>query len=139
MIPEPNNNDSTPLSPAMKELFGEAVRAFIKPASAKYQMLDELKDGISDLRRKGASYREISKILEGIGVSVSYETLSKYCKNSLKLSGKPAKRRSPIVKQEEELEPELTPPPVLEPSAALCEGPFFRRRRGPRIADPKNL
>lgn len=137
-MPKTNNRDSAALSPAMKELFGEAVRAFIKPTSAKYQMLDELKDGISDLRRKGASYREISKILEGIGVSVSYETLSKYCKNSLKLSGKPAKRRTPTVKEEEKPEPKSAPDPMPQPSLAMHEWPV-RESRGPRIADPKNL
>ena len=60
-----------------------AVRDFVPPLSHQYQKLLTLREGIAELRRKGASYRTIVDILCNIDVPVSHSTLARFCRDVL--------------------------------------------------------
>lgn len=139
-----------PLSPPMsntadqehlRALFQAKVQSFEAKVPHRFQALYPFKEGIADLRGKRASFRTIADLLNQLGVEVSHNTVARFCTQVL--NGKPARtpsgsrRRKPPksaldVKAalQEQRDKQPTPPaPIPAPS----------ERRGPRIADPKNI
>jgi hypothetical protein len=68
-------NDASGAAELAQNQFATAVRNFTPKLSAKFQKLLPFKDGIAELRRKGASYETITDILRNINVAVSHDTL----------------------------------------------------------------
>ena len=58
--------------------FRDAVRAFTPPSPARHAKLMPLKDGIVELREKGASLRLIRELLATVDVSVSIDTIARF-------------------------------------------------------------
>src|SRR6266550_677259 len=58
--------------------FRDAVRAFTPPPPMRYAKLMPLKDGIIELREKGASLRLIRELLATVDVSVSIDTIARF-------------------------------------------------------------
>src|SRR5664279_6357649 len=83
-------NDATVAELAQNQ-FATAVRNFTPKLSAKFQKLLPFKDGIAELRRKGASYETIADILRNTNVVVSHDTVTRFCHEALGLT--PAQRR----------------------------------------------
>jgi hypothetical protein len=124
----------------VKMSFREAAQKF-DGTPKSFRQLAGYKDEIAELRRKGASYDAISELLKMDGISVSWKTIARFCHATFD-SGRFRKRRATL--------PKLS---VLPPNsnhsgenshAALKErqesvGSCTRRKRGPRIADSKNL
>ena len=127
---------------ARTQRFNDAVRAFTPPSPTRHAKLMPLKDGIVELRQKGASLRIIRELLATVGVAVSTDTIARFL---AEVNGEPASER--LI--------ETFAAPSLPPSqlwlhhnrqlrrrvpAAQAESPPERpRTRGPRIADPRNL
>ena len=63
---------------ARTQRFRDAVRAFTPPPPARYAKLMPLKDGIIELREKGASLRLIRELLATVDVSVSIDTIARF-------------------------------------------------------------
>lgn len=80
---------------AEKTQFDTAVRNFTPSLPRKFQMLLPFKDGIAELRRKGASYETIADILREINVTVSFDTVTRFCREVLELAPAGRKRRKP--------------------------------------------
>ncbi|MGH8093206.1 MAG: hypothetical protein ACREIF_07025 [Chthoniobacterales bacterium] len=55
---------------ARAQRFNDAARAFTPPSPARHAKLMPLKDGIVELRQKGASLRMIRELLATVGVAV---------------------------------------------------------------------
>src|SRR5437016_2818446 len=55
--------------------FNEAVRDFKLPSPSRHAKLTPLKDGIVELRQKGASLRLIRELLATVDVAVGTETI----------------------------------------------------------------
>jgi hypothetical protein len=70
--------DNTDIA-ARTQRFREAVRSFTRPPRKRYAKLMPIKDGIIELRDKGASLRLIRELLLSVDVSVSIGTIARFC------------------------------------------------------------
>ena len=113
----------------------------LKPQIQQRLQQQSIQEYIADLRSKRASLRTIADLLGQLGVEVSHNTVARFCTEVL--NAKPSRhlsrerRRkfpnaacdiSSVLKQQRE-KVITQPSPVPAPS----------ERRGPRIADPKNV
>lgn len=149
-------------SPAAR--FSEAVRAFAPVRTSRYAKLLPFKDGIVELRQKGASYRLIRELLATADVAVAVDTIGNFVREVVEQRppSRPGTRRRPfrtlsepstarrLPTPDEPQFPFTVAPPVEQrspepsvsspPVAPTAQPPADRRRtRGPRIADPANL
>lgn len=137
---------------ARTQRFRDAVRSFTAAPPKRFAKLNPLKDGIVELREKGASLRLIRELLATVDVAVSVDTIARFLAeaNDEKTKPRPAKRAGQTpgsVRQTnneqaataaafaEPLPPLQEPPSSAQP-AAQSERP---RVRGPRVADTRNL
>lgn len=137
---------------ARTQRFNDAVRAFTPPSPTRHAKLMPLKEGIIELREKGASLRLIRELLATVDVAVGTDTIARFL---AEVTGeatpqRPTRRRTgrrtavastngrkpagaPAISQS-------SPPPQAavapQPTAAATER---SRTRGPRVADPRNL
>src|SRR6516165_4373356 len=63
---------------ARTQRFREAVRAFTPPPPTRYAKLMPLREGIVELREKGASLRLIRELLATVGVAVGTDTIARF-------------------------------------------------------------
>ncbi|MCG3147705.1 MAG: hypothetical protein PCFJNLEI_01146 [Verrucomicrobiae bacterium] len=105
--------------------FATAVRDFTPPLPAKLRMLMPIKEGIAELRCKGASYETIADILRNIHVTVSHDTVARFCQKMLGVSPVPRRKQKRTVAQ--------------RPSRSQRIGSPQPTARGPRVADPNNV
>jgi len=152
---------------AQTHRFNQAARAFTTHSTKGYVKLLPFKEGIIELRQKGASLQLIRELLATTNVAVGTGTIAQFLAevNGESLARPTAKRRTavrpPVARTPE-------PPPIDQPAApaAIREStipmppaptqsqflssapadaaptikPSERSRiRGPRIADPANL
>ena len=68
----------------------QAVRDYTPRHPTKFQKLLAMKDGIAELRSKGASYATIAEILRNINAPVVSDTVFRFCHEVL---GEPMTRR----------------------------------------------
>jgi hypothetical protein len=137
---------------ARTQRFRDAVRAFTPPPPMRYTKLMPLKDGIVELREKGASLRLIRELLLTVDVSVSMDTIARFLAevNSAKTKPRAAKQsgqtRNSIPRTNGEQSATAAAPteplPIIQQPASPPQttAPSERTRtRGPRVADPRNL
>ena len=86
-------NDAPGAAELAQSQFATAVRNFTPKLSAKFQKLLPFKDGIAELRRRGASYKIIADILRDTNVVVSHDTVMRFCREVLDLTPAQRKRR----------------------------------------------
>ena len=137
---------------ARTQRFRDAVRAFTPSPPKRYAKLTPMKEGIVELREKGASLRLIRELLATVDVSVSIDTIGRFL---AEVSGEtPASRRTKqsgnkrtAVRRANDgqstpvatpTEPLSTTPPTALPQHIASQRERTRVR-GPRIADPHNL
>jgi hypothetical protein len=128
--------------------FRDAVRAFTPPPPKRYAKLMPLKEGIVELREKGASLRLIRELLATVDIAVSIDTIARFLAEvngeitAQRRTKKSGRRRQIISKASDG---QSTPGPTfIEPSSPGQSSPLpppseRSRIRGPRIADPHNL
>lgn len=126
-------NDTT-ITELAQNQFANAVRNFTPRLSAKFQTLLPFKDGIAELRRKGASYASIAEILRNTIVIVSHDTVARFCREVLELtprSRRPRKAKNASMNKcaMQSSESDTTDPRVAHQEYA----------RGPHIADPNTI
>ena len=123
-----------------KTTFREVAEQF-DGTSKLFRQLAAYKDEIAELRRKRASYDTISELLKMEGISVSWKTVARFCHATF--DSVRSRRRRAIARELSVLLPnrenkDENGDSVLkerqEPVGALR-----LRKRGPRIADSKNL
>lgn len=126
---------------ARTQRFNDAVRVFTPPSPSRHAKLMPMKDGIIELRQKGASLRLIRELLATVDVTVGTDTIARFL---AEVTGEPPLRRSskrptrrPMAVASLPSPRTSVPTPNTEPRTAP---PTERTRsRGPRIADPRNL
>ena len=141
--------------------FTEAVRSFTPVRANRYAKLMPFKDGITELRQKGASYRLIRELLVTIDVSVTVDTIGRFVRELIE-QRPPARpnHRKPAVRplSEPPRSPALPTPSkprlpftVAPPTESKPETPHSPqppanveqteqlRGRGPRIANPSTV
>jgi hypothetical protein len=149
---------------AQSARFSDAVRAFAPVCASRYAKLLPFKDGIVELRQKGASYRLIRELLATVGVAVAVDTIGNFVREVVeqRAAARPSPRWRPVRPLSEASvaasvptpsKPQfpftLSPPvevavaegtPSVSDAAAAASPTTERpRSRGPRIADPANL
>lgn len=133
---------------ARTQRFRDAARAFTPPPPTRYAKLMPLKDGIIELREKGASLRLIRELLATVDVAVSIDTIARFLAEvngeiTAQRRTKKSGRRGQIASKAND--GQTTPVPTFtEPSSPVqpssSSPPSERTRvRGSRIADPHNL
>jgi len=137
---------------ARTQRFNDAARTFTPTAPPRHAKLMPLKEGIVELRQKGASLRLIRELLLTVGVAVSADTIARFL---AEVAGESTPRREPprrsgrrpvhaaaTQSRTAAVTPVDEPPPQSPSPAALSQNdtpPARPRTRGPRIADPRNL
>ena len=128
--------------------FNDAVRAFTPPSPTRHAKLMPLKEGIVELRQKGASLHLIRELLATVDVAVGTDTIARFL---AELNGetaprqkprRPGRRRMPVANANGAQTPAVSsvtqrsspPAPHVNESQ-----PERTRTRGPRVADPRNL
>jgi len=117
-----------------QERFAKLVEGYDTKEHSKTHVLDPFEDHIRTLREQHVTYKAIKHLLEQAGVTVCHATVARFCQSrglnplKRKVARKPAKR---------------TPKKTAEkPSLAPAEEPVKpspKQRRGPRIANPKDI
>ena len=141
---------------ARTQRFNEAARTFTLPSPTRHAKLAPFKDGIVELRQKGASLRLIRELLATVDVAVGTDTIARFLAevNGDPMPQRPAKRtcrRRLAASRPVRHQPAVASPSPAATSQPLAPGdppadatpsdaPAERSRiRGPRIADPRNL
>jgi hypothetical protein len=137
---------------ARTQRFNEAARTFTPPSPTRHAKLMPLKDGIVELRQKGASLRLIRELLATVDVAVGIDTIARFLAEvngdhaPQRASRRSSPRRAAVRNTTGERTaaiPVLTDasPPAQAPAPPpRIEVPAERpRARGPRVADPRNL
>jgi hypothetical protein len=128
--------------------FRDAVRAFTPPPPKRYAKLMPLKDGIIELREKGASLRLIRELLATVDVSVSIDTIARFlaevnseitAQRRTKKSGRGSQIASKASDGQSTPTPTFTEPSSPGQSSSSPPPSDRTRTRGPRVADPRNL
>ena len=75
--------------------FAEAVRAFMPVCTTRYAKLLRFKDGIAELRQKGAPYRAIHELLGTVDVTVTTDTIGRFIRDVIerRTPARPNRRR----------------------------------------------
>ena len=137
---------------ASTQRFNDAVRAFTPPLPSRHAKLMPVRDGIVELRQKGASLRLIRELLATVGVAVGTDTIARFLaedsgESPPQRARKRTNRRRAAVANLTQGQAAAVPvlpaaqPPASTPLHKLnTDRPIERpRTRGPRIADPRNL
>ena len=75
--------------------FHDAVQKFVPVCTSRYAKLLPFKDGIVELRQKGASYRLVRELLATAGLSVAVDTVGKFIREVIeqRVAARPNNRR----------------------------------------------
>jgi len=123
------------------ELFDAEVESFEAPTGTRFHALLPFKEGILRLRAKKASCRTIVALLKQLGVTVSHNTVARFCREQCAPPASNGSHRKPAAP----IPPKPQPPAVAEMLSLRHEGGKLPtpesnpRGRGPRIADPRNV
>ena len=130
--------------------FNDAVRAFTPAPPTRHAKLMPMKDGIVELRQKGASLRLIRELLATVDVAVGTDTIARFIAEVTgepeRSARRPPRRRTAVAPangRQPAPAPAITQPSTsaqTPPAAQPTDAPAERTRtRGPRVADPRNL
>lgn len=136
-----------------QRLFDAAVRSFEKKLPARFRALMPYTEGIAGLRAKSASFRTIAQILKQTGVSVSHDTVARFCHAVIEQTPPRQKSRPKAASTATDVRRAQTQTPQAgDASDKPGVGSLLQQRRnadatagasgksrGPRIADPKNV
>ena len=123
--------------------FNDAVRTFTPPSPTRHAKLMPMKEGIVELRQKGASLRLIRELLATVGVFVGIDTIARFLAEVNGEASPPRSRRRSGHRRAafpDTVAPHPSPPAQAPAPPPRTELPAERpRTRGPRVADPRNL
>ena len=126
---------------ARAQRFNDAVRTFTPPSPPRHAKLMPMKEGIVELRQKGASLRLIRELLATVGVFVSVDTIARFLAEVNGEAAPPRSRRRVNYRRAVSAKATGTSATAqAPPPPSHVEAPIERpRSRGPRVADPRNL
>jgi hypothetical protein len=135
-------SDSSP-SEDSQVRFKELANGYQPKLPRKLALLLPFKPQIEKLLERKASYDDIRLLLEDVKVTVSKDTVHRFCRQVI--GQKAVRQRNAGAKEITPLKILPVQPPPESIQASLREqrkripGPWSRRKPGPRIADSKNL
>jgi len=132
-----------------QKVIEQAAANYTPRCPPKYEVLMQFQESIATLRRKGASYRTITDILHTVNVSVSLDTVARFCREVVEQRQPRKTRRRPFVRPPSERLMQAAPgghgansPNENDAGNRITDRPIKDppvRTKGPRIADPTNL
>lgn len=133
-----------PTSVPAQTNFGEIADRYPPKLARKLKLLLPLKSHIEGLLAKRASYDDIRTLLKEANIIVSKNTVYRFCRDVI---GQPPTRKPAGNKKENikvlpassQPSPSTSIQSVLQERRQRVPGLWGRRKRGPRIADSKNL
>ena len=133
------NSDSA--SDSRSSRFDSAVRNYSPKPPRKFQKLLPLKTGIAELRKRRASYQTITDILRDLDISVSCDTVFRFCHEIL---GEPKahyrrKRKTSTPRVRQRPGKDSPTPHALSPGGSPQKADRWTEANGPRIADPNTV
>jgi hypothetical protein len=140
------NTDPTKVE--QQRVIAQAAASYTPPEPQSHALLMPHRESIAMLRSKGASYRSIAKILAAVQISVSLDTLSRFCRETIEQkSGRKGGRRSAKgtrsgpaeVPSYDSPPPSMSEKPAVKAEAQAVDPAAPPRGRGPRIADPSSI
>ncbi len=128
---------------APTQRFAEAVRNFAGVPPKRFAALLPHREGIAELRLKGASFGMIRELLALAGIEVAADTVRRFYRHEIE-EPRASSKRGPKRDRSAAPAPLNSPAPAAAAPTAVAaqatpspaETP---RTRGPRIADPRNL
>lgn len=136
-------SDNSPSEEA-RARFKELASGYQPKLSRKFALLLPFKAQIAGLLARQASYDDIRILLEDVKVTVSKDTVHRFCRQVI--GQKAVRQRNAGAKEilPLKISPVQQPPSEsiqasLREQRKLIPGPWSRRKPGPRIADSKNL
>ncbi len=128
---------------APTQRFAEAVRNFAGVPPKRFAALLPHREGIAELRQKGASFGMIRELLAMAGIEVAADTVRRFYREVFeeprivaKGSAKRGRTAAPAQPASPTTAPTASPITAAAPPPPAPEPP---RTRGPRIADTRNL
>jgi hypothetical protein len=131
-----------------KARFAELARKYERKLPRKFAEMIPFKEWIQELRAKGASCDDIRILLADVNVKVANDTVHRFCRDMLgncrrrkcKKSQDTAARQpgNASLPQSQKTESGSVEHGLAERRGQVL-GPWTPRKRGPRIADSKNL
>ena len=123
--------------------FAEAVRNFAGVPPKRFAALLPHREGIAELRQKGASFGMIRELLAMAGIEVAADTVRRFYRGVIE---EPRVGAKGSAKHRRTAAPAQPAFPTAAPTASLItaatpppSAPEPPRTRGPRIADTRNL
>ena len=123
--------------------FKELVSNFKLKLPRKFALLMPFKEQIEELVKRRATHDDIRLILAQVKIVVSNDTVHRFCRQVIgQKAVRPYKPR-PRKHSSAKIQPVQPSPEKIETKLREQQerysGPWSRRKRGPRIADSKNL
>ena len=126
---------------ATQSRFIELASGYKAKLPRKLALLLPFKCQIEGLLAKQASYDDIRLLLQDVEVVVSKNTVYRFCHQVI--GQKAVRQHNTGMKETPKISPVLSSPEsirtTLREQRERFPGPWSRRKRGPRIADSKNL
>ena len=126
--------------------FKELANGYQPKLPPKLAQLLPFKKQIQELRFRKASYDDIRLLLTDVNITVSLDTVHRFCRNvigqpvvrpyKIRAPKSPSAKNSPPTTSAENIGGTL---PEQRDQRERYAGPWSKRKRGPRIADSKNL
>jgi hypothetical protein len=139
-----NKMSDNPTSIPAQTNFGELADRYPPKLARKLKLLLPLKSHIEGLLAKRASYDDIRTLLKQANIIVSKNTVYRFCHEVI--GRQPIRRRGGDRNENAKVLPPASPPSSstsiqssLQERRERVPGLWGRRKRGPRIADSKNL
>lgn len=135
-------SDNSPSEEA-RARFKELASGYQPKLPRKFALLLPFKTQIAGLLARQASYDDIRILLEDVKVTVSKDTVHRFCRQVI--GQKAVRQRNAGAKEilPLKISPVQPPPEIIQTTLReqreRIPGPWSRRKRGPRIADSKNL
>jgi hypothetical protein len=141
-------NAATP-SEETKARFAELARKYEPKLPRKFAQMMPFKEWIRELRSKGASCDDIRSLLADVNVTVANDTVHRFCRDMIGNESRRGRKQRVGVSAQASRDGSPQPEEPAAQSNSLAEslakqrgrvlGPWTPRKRGPRIADSKNL
>jgi len=132
-----------PASDLAAQRLVNAIRDYTPKHPPKFQTLLPMKDGIAELRAKGASYATIADILRNINITVACDTVFRFCHEVLSepMTRRRKRREAPIRVPSERVQEKSHEDHTRDKSEKADSRPVSGRKdtNGPRIADPNTI
>ena len=131
---------NSPATDHLQKELAAIAASFERTTHPKWKELMPFKDSIGELRRRGASFKTIATILRNKSISVSHDTVARFCYQVLGEKSPKRKRSVPEGERRNDGAQNDAPSRARKPRPRAQTAPMpSGAERGPRIARVEDL